>query len=106
MVLYQAPSTAMQEWMKKPESERKEAEQKMKDEWGAWMKAHPMVLNTIAVGKAKRVTKGNVADASNDIMISSYVEAESPEAAAALFTDHPHFGIPGATIEVMPIRPM
>jgi hypothetical protein len=37
-------------------------------------------------------------------MLYSFVEAESLEAAALLFIDHPHFGISGAVIEVMPVN--
>jgi hypothetical protein len=34
----------------------------------------------------------------------SFVEAESLEAAADMFKDHPHFGIPGSWIEVMAVN--
>ena len=102
-----APAAVMQEWMQKPEAERKEAEGKMKADWDAWMAAHPdVVLKTIALGKTKRVSTSGVEDVKNDMMLSSYVEGESAEAVAGFFTDHPHLGIPGATIEVMETRSM
>jgi hypothetical protein len=106
-VIYMAPALAMEEWMKKPEAERKDAEEKMKAEWGAWMSAHKdTVLNTIALGKTKRVTASLVEDVKNDMMMSSYVQGESAEIVADIFKSHPHFGIPGATIEIMEARPM
>ncbi len=37
-------------------------------------------------------------------MMYSFAEAESLEAAAAMFKNHPHFGIPGGWIEVMPVN--
>lgn len=93
--------------MKKPEAERKEGEAKMKADWDAWMAAHAStILNTIALGKTKRVSASGVEDVRNDMMMSSYVQGESAEAVAELFKDHPHFTIPGATIEVMETRPM
>lgn len=93
--------------MKKPEAERKAEETKMKTEWDAWMAAHKdTVLNTIALGKTKRVSASEVMDVKNDMMISSFVQGESHEAVAEVFKDHPHLGIPGATIEIMEIRPM
>ncbi|HKU87622.1 MAG TPA: hypothetical protein VJV77_14905 [Casimicrobiaceae bacterium] len=36
-------------------------------------------------------------------MLYSIVEAESLDAAAKAFQDHPHFGIPQASIDVMPL---
>jgi hypothetical protein len=106
-VIYMAPAAGMEEWMKKPEEERKEVEAKMKADWDAWMLAHKnLVLNTIALGKTKRVSASGVEDVKNDMMLSSYVQGESAEAVAELFKDHPHFGIPGATIEIMETRPM
>ena len=106
-VIYMAPAATIAEWMKKPEAERKDADTKMRADWNAWMAAHAdAVLNTIALGKTKRVSASGVQDVTNDMMLSSYVQAESLEAVAELFKDHPHFGIPGATIEIMEARPM
>ena len=102
-----APAATMAEWMQKPEAERKEGEAKMKTEWDAWLAANKdTVLNTIALGKTKRVSKEGVEDAKNDMMMSSYLQGESAEAVAEIFKDHPHFVIPGATIEIMEVRPM
>lgn len=102
-----APVSVIEEWMKTPEAERKVAETKMKTEWDAWMTAHKeSILNTIALGKTKRVSASGVEDVKNDMMMSSYVQGESAEAVAELFKDHPHFTIPGATIEIMEARQM
>jgi len=106
-VLYMAPVAVIAEWMQKPEAERKEAEAKMRAEWDAWMAAHKdAVLNTIALGTTKRVSEAGVEDVKNDMMMSSYVQGESAEAVAEMFKGHPHFGIPGATIEIMEVRQM
>ena len=106
-VIYMAPASVLEDWMKKPEEERKEAEGQMKQEWDTWMAAHAdMILNTIALGKTKRVSASGVEDVKNDMMLSSYVQGESAEAVAEAFKDHPHFGIPGATIEIMEARQM
>lgn len=106
-VLYIAPVNMLDEWMKTPETERKAGEAKMQQEWGAWMDAHKdAVLNTVSFGTTKRVSQGKIEDARNGLMLSSYIAAESLEAAGELFKDHPHLGIPGATIEIMEVRPM
>lgn len=101
------PVEGLNAWMQKPEAERKEAEEKMKADWDAWLASHKgAVLNTIALGKTKRVSAGGVEDARNGLMLSSYVQAESLEAAAEIFKNHPHLSIPGATIEVIEARQM
>jgi hypothetical protein len=106
-VIFMAPAAAIVEWMQKPEAERKDEEAKMKADWDTWMAAHKdTVLNTIALGKTKRVSASGVEDVKNDMMLSSYAQGESAEAVAEVFKDHPHFGIPGATIEIMEARQM
>ena len=107
LVLYMAPASVMQEWMKLPEAERKVAEDKMKGEWQVWMQEHAaMIKETAGAGKAMRITKEGAMDAANEIMLYSIVEAESAEAAAKIFEGHPHLGIPQASIEIMPANPM
>lgn len=104
LVTYQMDHTGMDDWMKTPEAERKEQEEKMQAEWNEWMAAHQGVITESAgVGKPKRLTKDGAEDARNDIMMYSFVEADSLDAAAEIFKGHPHFGIPGAWIEVMPV---
>jgi hypothetical protein len=108
LVVYLAPVEGMEEWMKLDPEQRKAEEDKMKSDWDQWMEKHQAKFKeeTTAIGKTKRVTKDGVVDTKNDMMMYSIVEAESHGAAAELFTDHPHFGLPGATIEVMPATPL
>ena len=104
-VTYQMPHAGLDEWMKLPEAERKAQEQQMKADWDAWMANHKdAITETAGVGKPKHITPDGVVDARNDLMMYSFVEAESLEAAADMFKDHPHFGIPGALIEVMSVN--
>jgi len=99
------PHGVMDDWMKLPETERKAQEVQMQTEWNAWMAKHASVITeTAGVGKPKKVTKAGIEDSRNDIMMYSFIEAESAEAAAEMFKDHPHFGIPGAWIEVMNVN--
>ncbi len=104
-VMYQMPHTGLDEWMKLPEEVRKAQEQQMQSEWNTWMAGHKDVITeTAGVGKPKRVTKEGSVDARNDLMMYSFVEAESLEVASKMFEGHPHFGIPGASIEVMAVN--
>jgi hypothetical protein len=106
LVLYSAPAAVIDEWMKTPAEQRKEAEEKMMRDWRNWMSDHAKLFadKGAGVGKTKRVTAQGVADTRNDVMLYAIVEAESHEAAARAFEGHPHFGIPQASIDVMPIR--
>lgn len=104
-VTYQMPHTGLDAWMQLPEEDRKAQETQMQAEWNAWMEQHKdVIVESAGVGKPKRITKDGIEDARNDIMMYSFVEAESLDEAAAMFTDHPHFGIPGGWIEVMAVN--
>lgn len=107
LVLYQMPHSGLDEWMKIPEEERKAQEKQMEAQWNEWSAKHSDLLKeTAGAGKPKRITKEGAVDSRNDIMMYSFVEADSLEAAAEAFKDNPHFGIPGAWIEVMPTKSM
>jgi uncharacterized NAD(P)/FAD-binding protein YdhS len=107
LVLFLAPASVIAEWMQTDQATREVEEKKMREAWDTWMAEHgSMIKETHAAGKTKRVTSEGVSDTKNDIMLYSIIEAESHEAAAQVFEGHPHFGIPGASIEVMAIRKM
>ena len=101
------PHAGMQDWMAKPEAERKEAESKMQAEWQAWAAAHASsILETAGAGAMTEVSKDGGTEGHNDIMMYSLVQGESKEAIVEMFKDHPHFGIPDATIQIMPANPV
>jgi len=106
LVLYKAPITVVDEWMKKPEQERKPEETKMMDGWKKWMSANASKVtdNGAGAGKPKVVSSSGVKDDRNDIMMYQIVQANSADEAAKMFVGHPHLGIPQATIEVMPLK--
>jgi hypothetical protein len=107
LVLYLIPSSVIADWAKTDAATRQAEEQKMQVAWGKWMEEHAgMIVSSEAGGKTKRVTQSGVADFKNDIIICSYVEAESHEAAAKAFENHPHLQIPQSSIEVMAVRSM
>lgn len=73
----------------------------------AWMKWATDNKASIAdmgtpLGKTKRVDKNGSVDSKNGLGAWTVVQAESLDAAAALFLNHPHFTIfPGESVEVM-----
>jgi hypothetical protein len=108
LVTYLAPASVIDEWKKTNPETRKAAEEKMQSDWKKWMSEHARIFvdNGAGVGKTRRVTVQGSADGRNDIMLYAIVQAESHEAASKMFEDHPHLGIPQASIEVMEIHPL
>jgi hypothetical protein len=107
LVLFLAPASVVDDWRKTDPAIRAEAEQKMREDWMKWTRDHgSMILSTEAGGGTKLVTPSGLSDIRNDIMLFSMIEAESHEAAAKAFEDHPHLRIPQASIQVMYVRPM
>jgi hypothetical protein len=107
LVLYLIPASVMADWTKTDPAKRQADEHKMRVAWVKWMDEHAkMFTSTEAGGKTKRVTASGVSDTKNDITLCSFVEAESHEAAAKAFENHPHLQIPQSSIEVMQVRPM
>ncbi len=77
--------------------------------WGQWVARHRDQIVDIGspLGKTKRVSAAGIADITNMATAYVIVEAESHEAAAEMFRDHPHFTIfPGDAVEVMQCLPM
>jgi len=108
IVTYLAPDSIFDEWKKTDPEKRKAAEEKMQGDWKKWMSdhAHIFVDKGAGVGKTRRVTAQGSAGSRNDIMLYAVVQAESQEAAAKMFENHPHLGIPSASIEIMEIHPL
>jgi hypothetical protein len=105
LVLYRMDIAEMQKLMASTsDEERKQSMAK----WQAWMKKNmaSMADHGGPVGKTKRAAAGGVTDIRNDIGGYSIVQAESHQAAAALFADSPHLSMPGGAAEIMEIMPM
>ena len=108
LVIYRAPNAVVDEWMTKPEQERKAGEAEMMEAWGKWMSVNGSSVTDKGggAGKPKVISSSGVKDSRNDILMYQVVQADSADAAAKMFVGHPHFVIPQATIEVMPLKAM
>jgi hypothetical protein len=105
LVTYQTDHARFDEWLKIPEDEREAANPQLKTAWDTWMEEHTSsLIETAGVGRPKRVTAAGTEDSRNDLMIYSFVEAVSLEAAADMFKDHPHLGMLNGWIEIMPVN--
>ncbi len=77
--------------------------------WTSWMERNSarIVDHGGPLGKTKRVTKAGVEDSRNNVAAYVIVEADSADAAAAMFENHPHFAIfPGDGVDIMPCLPI
>lgn len=93
-------------WDALGDAERRAKEQQGMAAWKAWADKHRAAIVYMGgpLGKTKKVSTAGIAEASNELGAFTVVRADSPQAAAGMFKDHPHFAIfPGDAVEVMPV---
>lgn len=106
LVLYMAPTSSIDQMMKSATPEQQKAGMTA---WTNWMDAHKAQLAEMGAptGKNKRVTTSGVSDVRNEVCGYSIAQAETHDAAAAIFADSPHLmNLPGAYVEVVEIMAM
>ncbi len=109
LATYMGSASAIAEWKKMDEETRKRQETAGMEAWAKWAMANQksIVDQGSPLGKTKRTSIQGVSDIKNEIAAYTIVEAESHEAAARLFENHPHFTMfPGHSVEVMECLPM
>lgn len=77
--------------------------------WQNWAKVHAksIIDHGSPLGKTKLVNRSGVANGKNALCAYTIVQAESHEAAAKMFVNHPHFTIfPGDSVEIVECLPM
>jgi len=97
------------EWDKLDVEARSQREKLGIAAWHQWMQDHAsdIVETGAPLGKTKRTSKGGVEDTSNNLSAYVKVRADSHQAAAEMFKNHPHFTIfPGDGVEVMECLPI
>ena len=96
-------------WNELDEAERKAIQAEGFRAWTDWGAANAAAIvdRGSPLGKTKRVGPEGVGDIRNGLAGYVIVEAESHEAAARLFENHPHFAIfPGQSVEIMECLPL
>ena len=109
VAIYTGTQALMDEWRRLDDATRKSRESKGMEAWKQWAKDHAksIVDDGAPLGKTKRVTKDGISDIRNNMAAYTVVQAESHEAAAKLFENHPHFTLfPGDGVELMECLPM
>lgn len=97
------------QWNRLSDAERKQREQAGVEAWSAWANKHAasIVEHGAPLGKTKRIAPEGISDIKNVMAAYTVVQAESHEAAAKLFEQHPHFTIfPGDSVEIMECLPL
>ena len=111
LAIYLGSETSPQtvKWEAMDESARMIQEKAGATAWMNWVKNNQpsMVDMGSPVGKTKRINANGISEATNAICAYTIVQAESHEAAAKLFLNHPHFMIfPGDAVEIMECLPI
>ena len=107
--VYLGTPGGMEKWKKLDEATRQQREQQGMKAWGDWVTKNQAAIVDVGapLGKTKRIDANGIKDTSNALSAYTIVQAESHEAAAKLFVNHPHFTIfPGESIEIMECLPI
>ena len=109
MAVFTGSPDAMAGWQALEAAERQRREAEGMQVWKRWVEtnAEAIVDDGAPLGKTKRITTAGIAGTRNNLAAYTVVQAESHEAAARLFENHPHFTIfPGDGVEVMECLPL
>jgi hypothetical protein len=107
--IYLGAPEGFEKWKQQDEATRKRLEQQGMQAWNDWGQKHKAAILDMGspLGKTKRADKRGISDARNAMAAYTIVQAESHEAAAKIFENHPHFTIfPGESIEIMECLPI
>lgn len=109
MAIYTGTAEKLERFKQLDEQERAKREAAGMKAWMEWGTKHAasIVDQGAPLGKTKRIASDGITDTRNNIAGYAIVKAESHEAAARLFLDHPHFSIfPGDAVEIMECLPL
>jgi hypothetical protein len=96
-------------WDALSEGDRRAKEREGVTAWKTWVEKHQTAIVSMGgpLGKTKKITQNGIGDTSNNLGAFTVVRADSHEAAAKIFENHPHFTIfPGDSVEIMPVLPI
>ena len=100
---------AKAQWNQLDEERRKALQASGVKAWMEWGMANSAAIvdQGSPLGKTKRASAQGITDIKNSMTGYVIVQAESHEAAARLFENHPHFTIfPGDSVEIMECLPL
>lgn len=109
LAIYIGTEDARSKWEHMDEKQRKAREASGMKAWMEWGTVHAAAIvdQGAPLGKTKRASPEGLTDIKNVMAGYVVIRAESHEAAAKLFQNHPHFTIfPGDSVEIMECLPL
>jgi hypothetical protein len=109
LAVYTGSPAAMSRWEVLSEAERAEKQAAGIAAWHKWAADNSAAILEMGgpLSRTKLVSSSGVSDIRNNLSGFTIVQAESQEAAARLFLNHPHFTVfPGEGVEVMECLPI
>lgn len=109
LAVYTGTQESRAKWDGLPEAQRHQREAAGMAGWHKWIEDHKSSIVEMGapLGRTKLVSRSGVSDIRNNLAAFTVVQAESQEAAAKLFLEHPHFTLfPGDGVEVMECLPI
>ena len=105
LAVYIMSPESLARFMALPKAEQDAVDAAGVPQWEAWeaRNAPSFPDRGVMVGKTLRVSRDGIAPAVNAICGYLVVEAQTIEAAAQIFENHPHFSVfPGDSVDIMP----
>lgn len=111
LAVYTGSAESMQKsgWAALSEEQRLAKQQQGIAAWHKWAEVNAGAVTDMGgpLGTTKSVSRNGLQDIKNNLAGYTLVRAESHEAAARLFENHPHFSIfPGDAVEIMEVLPV
>ena len=111
MAIYIGTAAALEKFQQQyPDPGKQKAQEKAGMEaWWKWVMTNEKSIadNGSPLGKTKRISSDGISDIRNNVAAYTIVTAESHQAAARMFENHPHFMFfPGDSVEVMECLPL
>jgi hypothetical protein len=109
IAIYTASPAAMSRWESHSESERAKRQAAGIAAWHKWVADNAAAIVEVGgpLSRTKLVGTSGISDIRNNMTAFTIVQAESQDAAARLFVNHPHFTFfPGEGVEVMECLPV
>ena len=109
VAIFLGSAEAMAKWRAADDAQKKAKEKAGIEGWKKWAEDNKASIVEMGspLGKTKRINTQGISDTRNEIGAYTVVQAESHEAAAKLFLNHPHFMIfPGDSVELMECLPL
>ena len=109
LAIYTGSPASMDKWKDLSATERQERTAQGIAAWHTWMATNKaaIVQEGGPLGRTKSIGDSGIADIRNNMAAWVVVRAETHEAAAKLFVNHPHYTLfPGDGVEVMECLPV